>query len=72
MAMIERVRGPSELRSIAQRAHRLLWAQSVEDYQGGADADQSDGEAARVILRSLSPDEFDAVIKMLRLMVCNS
>ena len=38
MAMIERVRGPSELRSIAQRAHRLLWAQSVEDYQRGADA----------------------------------
>ena len=34
-------------------------------------APQDEG-AARVILRSLSPDEFDAVIKMLRLMVCNS
>lgn len=69
--MIERVRGPSELRSIAQRAHALLWRQSAADAHGDV-VDRDDELEAQAILRRLAPDEHSAVIKLLRLWACNA
>ena len=70
--MIERVRGPSELRAMAKQAQMLLWWQSEQNYRFGDAADQNDGREAQVILRSLSPDEHSAVMKLLRLWACNA